>query len=162
MRPTAPLLLLAVLCPAAAAAQAVDTATLNANLGGIVRISLSTTSLAFPDANPTTVPQVAALPGPVTITVRARASAGGQVLVTVQATDDVRSGISTLPAATITWTGSGAGFVNGTLSRTSPQTVASWTGSGVRTGTQSFFFQNLWTHPTGTYTVVMVYTVSAA
>jgi hypothetical protein len=40
--------------------------------------------------------------------------------------------------------------------------VATWVGSGVHTGTQTFRFQNLWTHPTGTYTVTLVYTLSAA
>ena len=42
------------------------------------------------------------------------------------------------------------------------QTVASWTGSGVRTGTQTFLFRNLWTYSIGTYTVTMIFTLSAA
>ena len=48
------------------------------------------------------------------------------------------------------------------LNASTPQVVGSWIGSGIRSGTQSFFFRNLWTHATGTYTVTLVYTLSAA
>jgi hypothetical protein len=148
-------------CPAAAAGQT-QTATLNAAFSGMAKLSLSAGSLSFPDADPDTVPQVPSTPATVTIVARGRAALNGAVTVTVLASDDLRSGISTLPASTITWTATGAGFVAGTLSKTTPQPVGTWTGSGVRSGTQSFFFQNLWTHPTGTYTLTLLYTLSAA
>ena len=35
-------------------------------------------------------------------------------------------------------------------------------GSGVRTGTQTFVFKNLWSYAAGTYTLTMTYTLSAA
>ena len=78
------------------------------------------------------------------------------------AADQLRSGLNTIPASNITWTVSGSGFSSGTLSAASAQTVAGWTGSGVRTGTQSFFFKNLWSYATGTYTLTMTFTLSAA
>ena len=65
-----------------------------------------------------------------------------------------------LPAGLVTWTGSGPGFIAGRLSAASPQIVATWSGSGVRTGTQTYQFENRWTHPTGTYTVTLVYTLA--
>ena len=34
--------------------------------------------------------------------------------------------------------------------------------SGLRSGTQTFFFKNLWSYATGTYTLTMTYTLSAA
>ena len=148
--------------PATAAPQSTDTGTLNATFNGLARLSLSTTTLTFPDADPDTAPQVPASQGPVTIVAKARASEGGTVTLTVLASDDLRSGVTTIPAATITWTATGSGFVPGTLSRTIGRTVAAWTGSGVRTGTQSFFFRNLWTWTTGTYTLTMTYTLTAA
>jgi hypothetical protein len=80
----------------------------------------------------------------------------------VQAADELRSGLNTIPASQVTWTATGAGFTNGTLSSVSAQIVAAWTGSGVHTGTQSFFFRNLWSYATGTYTVTITFTLSAA
>jgi hypothetical protein len=57
---------------------------------------------------------------------------------------------------------SGAGFSNGTLSAATAQIVGAWTGSGERSGTQTFFFKNLWSYATGTYTLTMTYTLSAS
>ena len=148
--------------PATAAARQTDTGTLNATFNGLARLSLSTTTLTFADSDPDTVPQVPASQGPVTIGTKARASANGAVTLTVLASDDLRSGVNTIPAASITWTATGVGFVPGTLSRTVPQTVAFWTGSGVWSGTQTFLFLNLWTYVTGTYTLTLTYTLTAA
>jgi hypothetical protein len=149
------------LVPAGAFAQT-DTATLNAALAPVARLTLSSASLTFPDADPDMVPVVSAIPASMTITAKARATEGAIVTLTVLASDDLRSGISTIPASAITWTGSGAGFVDGTLSAATEQLLGSWLGSGIRSGTQSFRFQNLWSHPTGTYTVTITYTLTAA
>jgi len=137
-------------------------ATLNAPFNGLARLSLSSATITFPDADPDAVPSIATSRGPVTITTKARTSLNGAVTLTVLASGPLRSGLNTIPASSITWTASGSGFTNGTLSATTAQTVASWIGSGVRTGTQSFFFRNLWTYATGTYTVTMTFTLSAA
>jgi hypothetical protein len=139
-----------------------DSATLNASINSQARLSLSTLSISFPDADPDTVPSIQASQGAVTITAKARTSLNGAVTLTVQATDHLRSGLETIPASHITWTASGPGFIGGTLSAASAQTVAAWTGSGVHTGTQTFFFRNLWTYATGTYTVTMTFTLTAA
>ena len=144
------------------AAAQTDTATLNASINGLARLSLSTFSISFPDADPDTVPIVPASQGPLTITAKARASFNGVLTLTVQASDDLRSGLNTIPAASITWTATGSGFNSGTLSTAAPQTVAGWTGSGVYTGTQMFFFKNLWSYAAGTYTLTMTFTLTAA
>ena len=143
-----------------AAAQSAN-ATLSAIIPPTARLSFSTNSLTFPDADPDLVPNVPALSGPVTITAKTLAARNGAVTLTVQASDDLRSGVTVLPATLITWTATGPGFVPGTLSRATPQIVASWTGSGVRNGTVSYFFENRWTHPSGIYTVTLVYTLTA-
>ena len=137
------------------------TATLSADIASQARLSVSPTGLVFPDADPDMVPQVPAISGPVAITAKARASANALVTLTVQASDDLRSGVVVLPASLISWTANGAGFTAGTLSRTAAQTVGSWVGSGARSGTQTFAFENRWDHPSGTYTVTLVYTLSA-
>ena len=146
--------------PARPAAQAA-TGTMSASVGPIVKLNLSTASASFPDADPDAVPQVPTAGGPILITAKSRANPGTQVVLTVQAADDLRSGVNVIPASNITWTATGSGFAGGTLSKLSPVTVAIWTGSGIRTGSQQLYFRNLWTHPTGTYTVSLLYTLSA-
>ena len=153
------LLLIASLAIAAPAAAQTATSTFSANLGGIAKLSFSSNALSFPDADPDTVPLIAAAGGAITITAKARASLAATVTLTVLAADDLRSGVDTIPASALTWTGSGAGFTNGTVSRATPQVVASWTGSGIRTGTQTYRFQNSWSYRTGTYSVSLLYTL---
>ena len=150
----------AVLLVIIAAAQ-VDTATLNATIGGFARLTLSTNSITFADADPDAVPDIPANPPAITITAKARATAGSQVTLTAQATDDLRSGLDTIPASNVIWTATGAGFLPGTLSRMAPRPVAAWNGSGVHSGAQSYSFRNLWTYAAGTYTLTVVYTLSA-
>ena len=147
--------------PAARGAGQTSNATLAANFNTIAKLTLSTATVSFGDADPDLVPQVPTTSGPVLISAKARATPGALVVLTVQAADDLRSGVSVIPASNITWTATGAGFVAGTLSKASPVTVGSWTGSGVRSGTQQLFFRNLWSHPTGTYTVSLLYTLTS-
>ena len=147
--------------PTARVAAQTATGTLSANVGTIAKLNLSTASASFPDADPDAVPQIATAGGPILITAKSRATPGMQVLLTVQAADDLRSGVNVIAASNITWTATGAGFVGGTLSKLSPVPLATWTGSGVRSGSQQLYFRNLWTHPTGTYTVSLLYTLSA-
>jgi hypothetical protein len=146
----------------AAAPQITDTAPLNATFGGLARLSFSSSNISFPDADPDFVPNIPASQGPITITAKARTSPNGAVTLTVQSSDELRSGLNTIPASHITWTATGPGFTNGTLSAASPQLVATWTDSGVRTGTQTFFFKNLWTYATGIYTLTMTFTLTGA
>ena len=137
-------------------------ATLNAAINSVARLSLSSAALTFPDADPDTVPSIQASQGPITVTAKARTSPNGTVTLTIRAGDQLRSGLNTIPESSITWVATGGGFSNGTLSATTAQAVATWTGSGVHTGTQTFFFRNLWSYATGTYTLTMTYTLSAA
>lgn len=152
--------MLAVLVPAGARAQT-STATLSANIQPLARLTLSSSSLTFPDTDPDILAQVSAVGGPISITAKGRASSGAQVLLTVLATDDLRSGLDVIAASALTWTATGAGFVAGTLSKTTAALVAQWTGSGVRSGTQTWLFRNEWTYVTGTYTATITYTLSA-
>ena len=152
--------LLAALAPAGAGAQTA-TATLSASVLPAARLTLSSTSLTFPDADPNTVGQVSALGGPISITAKGRASQGAQVILTVLASDDLRSSVNVIPASALTWTASGPGFTGGTLNKTTAVTLGLWSTSGVQTGTQTWLFRNLWTYATGTYTVVVTYTLSA-
>lgn len=146
--------------PSTASAQT-RTATVNVSINGLARMSLSANSVTFPDSNPSLVPQVSPTSGALNITVKARTPLNATVRLSVLASDDLRSGVRTIPAATITWMAAGTGFVAGTLNRTTPQSVGSWIGSGVRTGSQSLLFANSWSHPVGTFTLTMTYTLSS-
>ncbi|MET0211616.1 MAG: hypothetical protein ABW292_01380 [Vicinamibacterales bacterium] len=137
------------------------TATVNVSINGLARLTLSSTGVSFPDSNPDLVPQVPGVPSALAITVKARTTLNATLRLSVLASDDLRSGIRTLPASNITWTATGAGFVPGALNPTTPQSVGSWVNSGIRAGTQSLLFANLWTHPIGTYTLTMTYTLSS-
>ena len=159
---TAALFVLALGTGRAPVAGQTQNATLNASINGLARLSLSSAAITFPDADPDAVPSIQPTQGPITLTAKARTSPNGSITLTVRANDHLRSGIDTIPASNITWVASGAGFNNGTLSAASAQIVAAWTGSGARSGTQTFFFKNLWSYATGTYTLTMTYTLSAA
>jgi hypothetical protein len=137
------------------------TVTLSVNLGSHARLLMSSTILDFPDADPDVVPLVAAVPASITVTAKTRTTRSNQVILTVQPTGDLRSGLLTIPSSMLRWTATGTGFVGGALATGSNQTVGSWTSSGVRTGTQSFLFENRWTHPPGTYSITLVYTLSS-
>ena len=152
--------LLAALVPAGARAQS-STATLSASVMPAARLTLSSTSLTFPDADPDILGQVSALGGPISITAKGRASTGGQVILTVLASDDLRSGLNVIPASALTWTASGPGFIGGTLDKTTAVTLGAWGTSGVRSGTQTWLFRNQWTYATGIYTAIITYTLSA-
>ncbi len=137
-------------------------ATLNGPVVGLARLTLSSAVVTFPDADPDTVANVPASQGPITVTAKARTMVNGSVTLTVLATGQLRSGLNTIPASNITWTASGAGFSSGTLNVSAAQTVGAWSGSGARTGIQTFFFKNLWTYATGTYSLTMTFTLTAA
>lgn len=150
-----------VAAPAARAAAQARSATLAANFSTVAKLTLSTATVSFPDADPDAIPLIPSSGGPVFISAKARATPGAQVVLTVLAADDLRSGLDVIPASNITWTATGPGFVGGTLSTTSPVTVGTWSGSGVRNGAQQLYFTNLWSHPTGTYTLSLLYTLTA-
>ena len=151
----------ALLGLASSAAAQSRTATLNVTINGFVRLTLSSSGVSFPDSNPDLVPQVPGTPGPLAITVKARTAADANLRLSVLASDDLRSGVRTILASNITWTATGDGFVAGTLNPTTAQPVGSWIGAGARSGSQSLLFRNLWTHPPGTYTLTMTYTLSS-
>jgi hypothetical protein len=152
------LLVLTIVSPPAGAQQ--GSAVLLVNLPAQARLSFSSTSVTFPDADPDVAPLVSSVPSGVTINARARVPRNSQVTLTLHSIDDLRSGVTVLPASLVTWTAAGAGFRAGTLRRGAPQLLGLWNGSGAHTGMQSFRFENRWTHPAGTYSATFVYTLA--
>jgi hypothetical protein len=153
-------LLVAVLIAAAARAQSTDTVGATFVVASQVKLTLSLSALTFPDADPDLQPLIPAWEGPITITAKARATFSNEIILTVLATDDLRSGMDVIPIAQLAWTTTGAGLTGGTMSHTLAQRVATWTSSGTFAGTQTFTLGNSWTYPTGSYGMTVTYTLT--
>ena len=135
--------------------------TINATVSAAAKLTVSTATLTFPSADPDGVPSIPATEGVVNITTKARTGAAATVTLTLKADADLTSGSDTIAVSNITWTAGGAGFVAGTMSATAQISVASWTGSGSRAGTQTFALANSWDYPAGNYSATAVYTLTA-
>jgi len=142
-----------------------DTATANVTVSATVsataKLSVGVAALTFPNSDPDTTPSITATEGAVSITAKAKTSAGTNVTLTLLAASDLTSGTDTIAISNITWTASGTGFAAGTMNRTVAQTVATWANSGNRTGTQTFALANSWAYPTGSYSATATYTLTA-
>ena len=149
-----------LLSSSSAYAQQVVNAALNVqvNVGSRARLTLGATDITFLDADPTATPIMNA--GPVTVDVGARTTAGASVTLTVLANGNLTSGTDVITINNLTWTATGTGFVAGTSNATTAQNVGAWTGSGVRTGSQSFLLPNSWSYVPGTYTATLNYTLT--
>ena len=143
------------------AATATGTLSASVTVSAMAKLTLSSAVVTFPNADPDSTPSISAAEGAVTITAKGKTSTGATIALTIVAADDLLSGSARIPISNVTWTASGAGFAAGTLSKSAAQTVASWTSSGNRTGTQSFALANSWNYAAGTYTTTAAYTLAA-
>jgi hypothetical protein len=153
-------LLLAVMVPGALAQSSRSgnvTATFVVNPQA--RLTLSSNALTFPSADPDTVTQIPALEGPLAVTIGMRSAAGTTVVLTAQASDDLRSGMASIAISALTWTASGPGFTGGTMSK-SAQTVGSWAAAGTSTGALTFWFHNSWAYSAGHYSTTITCTLT--
>jgi hypothetical protein len=143
------------------AANATSNVTVSATVAATAKLSLSSSTVSFANADPDTTPSIAATEGAITITAKGKTSTGSNITLTVLAADDLKSGTDTIAITNVTWTASGGGFVAGTMNKTTAQSVGSWTNSGSRTGTQTYALANSWSYPTGSYTATAAYTLTA-
>ena len=132
-----------------------------ATVSATAKLSVSAATLTFPNADPDTVPSIAATEGTVNITAKSKTGAAGAVTLTLLSGADLTSGSDIIDISNVTWTASGAGFVAGTMNKSTAQTVASWTGSGNRSGSQTFALANSWSYPTGSFSATATYTLTA-
>lgn len=146
---------------AADAASATSTVNVTATVSATAKLSLSEAAISFPDADPDSTPSI---PGSavITITAKGKAQTGNTITLTVQASDDLKSGGDTIPIANISWTAGGdTGYVAGTMSKSSAVTLGSWGQSGAYNGTQSYALANSWNYKTGSYATSVTYTLTA-
>jgi hypothetical protein len=147
---------------APAAAQATATATVNVTVNVSARAILDlngTNAVTFADANPDTVPSIAA--PAISVDVKGRTSGGSNLTLTVVSNQDLTSGSDTIGIANLTWTATGGGFAAGTMNKTTAQTVGSWGTSGTHSGTVTLALANSWAYNAGAYTATLTYTLTA-
>jgi hypothetical protein len=125
-------------------------------------LSISPSVIAFPSADPDTVPIISAVP--VTIQYRIRVNNREPWHMTVLAGGDLISGESTVDISAVSWIATPAPpFRSGTLSKTVAQTLAAGVGNvvPVTNGSVTFRLANSWTYDAGIYTQVIIFTLSA-
>lgn len=143
------------------AANANRTVNLNAQVNTQAKITLNITSINFVDFISDNWDSIPADENPVTITAKARTGSSSTVTLTFLASGDLKSSKQTIPISRVTWTATGNGYRNGTMSKTSAQTVGTWTGSGGYAGTLSFFLDTHVSQDAGTYTSSGTFTLTA-
>lgn len=128
-----------------------------------VDLSLSTSTISFPSADPDTTPSVAAPAVQVTYRVRQNAE-NADWQITLLASGDLSSGLATIPVSNVTWTATPAPpFQSGTMSAVVAQPLASGFGNvnPAQNAQVSFFLANSWSYGAGTYSTVFTFTLTA-
>ena len=151
-----------LLMSSSAYAQTVVNQNLNVSvtIGSRAQLTLSTANLVIPDADPATVLTLTA--PDLTVTVGARTAPAQPVNLTVVASGgDLAGTAGTIAISNLTWATTGTGFAaNGTSNATVAQNVGTWTGSGLRSGTQTYSLPNDWAYAPGTYATSLTYTLT--
>lgn len=154
---------LVVLAAPAGAVQDTATLTINATVNAKAKLTISPTTINFPDADPTSTTSIPA-DSAVSVTAQVRTGSNANPTLVVKALNDLISGSDVIDISNVTWTATGTGFVNGTLVKGSDVNVASWTGSSPGqgyTGSLSFKLANSYAYPTGSFTAQAVFTLTA-
>jgi hypothetical protein len=124
-------------------------------------LSISPAVITVPSADPDTMPVLTS--SPVQVNYRVRQNNRQTWLLTVVANGDLVSGPSTIDISAVSWIASPSPpFQNGTLSKTTAQTVAAGPGNVANpsTGTLTFRLTNSWTYDAAIYTQTHVFTLS--
>jgi hypothetical protein len=137
------------------------TVTLSTTIASRAKLIFGLYAMSFPDADPDSVPSNPSNVNPISVTSSARTGSSQTVGLTCLASGDFISGTITISIGNMTWTATGTGYVPGTMDRTTAQTAGSWTGSGQRIGTFSYFLANSWSYTVGSYSTSIGYTLTA-
>jgi hypothetical protein len=140
-----------------------DAQTVNQNLNVTLTIAsraqltLSTNNLVIPDGDPATVPSLDA--PALTVNVGARTASVQPITLTVLAGGPLTGTGGTIAINNLTWTAGGTGFVGGISNATVAQSLGTWNGSGLYTGTQNYSLPNSWAYGPGNYATSVTYTL---
>lgn len=143
------------------AASDTKTLTINAIVSARAKLTISPTTINFPDADPDVVDPIPATENSVSVEAKIRTTGAGVATLTCLANGDLVSGTDLIDISNVTWTASGGGYGAGTMNAAVAQSAGSWAGSGSRSGTFDFFLANSWAYAVGNYTQDVVYTLTA-
>jgi len=151
---------------AAWGANATKDVTVAATVSSSAKLTLATSSVTFPDADPDEVKSIAAKENGAVVTAKVKTGSSTSATLKVLAADDLQSGKDTIAITNVTSTAkntSGSFFSTGpiTWSKTAPGATVGQGNSGSFTGTFSWFLANSWDYPTGNYTANATYTLTA-
>ncbi len=135
--------------------------TIYAKVSAKAKLALDPTQITFDvdDADPDTGQPIAA-DYPVNVTAKFRTTVTAQL--TVSANSDLVDGGKSIAIGNVTWESSSPDFATtGTMKKNTAVTVASFNGSGTRTGSLNFFLANKWEYTPGNYTATATYTLTA-
>ncbi|MGQ9472038.1 MAG: hypothetical protein ACUVR0_10160 [Candidatus Aminicenantales bacterium] len=139
--------------------------TFQVNLLEWYDLYIGTNTVTFTDIAPTPGPNpptvsIPANENPVSVRAFAILSPKSTLLLTVTAQEDFHT---TIPASTVSWTASGAGYQDGSLSKGIPVTVGKWSG-GIfhwHEGELKFsFLRDYVNQEPGTYSIVATFALS--
>jgi len=148
-----------LLCARVSSAQSTQTLTINATVSARAELTISPTTINFPDASPTTTPSI---PANSTVSVTANVRTGGTPTLKVLANGNLTSGANSIAITNVTWTASAAPFIAGTLNSATSQDAATFSsGSGSYSGVFTFALANSWARADGSYTQTATYTLTA-
>lgn len=138
-----------------------ETLNINATVGDRAKLVLAPTTINFPDADPDLVDPIPADENAVNVLCNVRTAGGGVSNLMCLADGDLQAiGATDIAISNVTWTATGAGYQDGTMSKTDGQMVGSFAGSGANVGTLSFFLDNDWSYEIGTYHQTVQYTLT--
>lgn len=152
---------------AAWGADATKNVTLSATVASTAKLTLSTSTITFPDGDPDIPSPIAALENGAIVTAKVKTgSSANSATLKVLAADDLKSGSDTIPITNVTSTAtntSGSFFTAGpvTWSKTALGATVGQGNSGSFSGTFNWFLANSWTYATGNYTTTAIYTLTA-
>jgi hypothetical protein len=150
---------------AAWGATATKDVTLSATVSSTAKLTLATSTITFPDADPDSVSSIPANENGAVVTAKVKTGSATSATLKVLAAGDLMSGTDVIAITNVTSTATnttGSFFTAGpvTWSKTSGVTVGQGN-SGSFAGTFSWWLANSWTYATGAYTANATYTLLA-
>jgi hypothetical protein len=138
-----------------------ETITINATVADRAKLTILPTTINFPDADPDLVDPIPATENSVSVEAKVRTSSASTATLTCLADGDLISAGDVIDITNVSWTSTGAGYIDGTMDDAVDQSVGSWMGSGTYSGTFDYFLANSWDYDSGNYTQTVVYTLTA-
>jgi hypothetical protein len=151
---------------AAWGATATKDVTLSATVSSTAKLTLATSTITFPDADPDVTANIPASQNGAAVTAKVKTGSATSATLKVLAADDLKSGTDVIAITNVTSTATnttGSFFTAGPVawSKTSPGVTVGSGNSGSFAGTFNWFLANSWDYATGAYTANATYTLTA-